>query len=177
VACRDLTAADIAMSDPEATLGVGDARTVPGEAHDALQAECLVSEQGAKEPHRGGVDRSAVPTGLKRHELDGAERLAARGHRVVFIPVSGKGKIADLMIDDEVWELKSISGSSDDAVARNVRRAAKQASRVVLDMTDSPITDEAVKRLVEHYARRYRLQSVRVIRGFKGMDWRFDNDE
>jgi hypothetical protein len=47
----------------------------------------------------------------------------------------------------------------------------------VLDMTDSPITDEAVKRLVEHHARRYRLESVRVIRGFKGMDWRFDNDE
>jgi len=46
----------------------------------------------------------------------------------------------------------------------------------VLDMTDSPITDQVVKRRVEHYARRYRLQSVRVIRGFKEMDWRFDSD-
>lgn len=136
-----------------------------------------MSEHGGEEPHRGGVDRSAVPTGLKQHELDGAERLAARGHRVVFISVTGKGRVADIVIDNEVWELKSISGSTDDAVARNIRRAAKQASRVVLDMTDSPITDEAVKRLVKHYARRYRLQSVRVIRGSKGMDWRFDNDE
>jgi hypothetical protein len=50
-------------------------------------------------------------------------------------------------------------------------------SRVVLDMTDSPIIDDAAKRLAEHYARRYRPQSVRVIRGFKGMDWTFDNDE
>jgi Contact-dependent growth inhibition CdiA C-terminal domain len=89
---------------------------------------------------------------------------------VVFIPVTGKGKIADLLLDDELWELKSISGSSDDAVARNIRRAAKQASRVVLDMTDSPIADEAVKRLVERYARRYRLESVRAIRGFRGLD-------
>lgn len=96
---------------------------------------------------------------------------------MVFIPVTGKGKTADLLLDDERWELKSISGSSDDAVARNIRRAAKQASRVVLDMTDSAITDEAVKRLVERYARRYRIQSVRAIRGFKGLDWRFDNDE
>lgn len=81
------------------------------------------------------------------------------------------------MIDDELWELKSISGYSDDAVARNIRRAAKQAPRVVLDMTDSPIPDEAAKHLVERYARRYRLQSVRVVRGFDEMDWRFDNDE
>jgi hypothetical protein len=109
------------------------------------QAECPVSEQGGEEPHRFGVDRSAVPTGLKQHELDGAERLAARGHRVVFIPVTGKGKIADLMIDDELWELKSISGSSDDAVARNIRRAAKQAPRIVLDMTGSPITGEGFR--------------------------------
>lgn len=113
-----------------------------------------MSEQGDDEPHHGLVDRSAVTAGLKQHELDGAERLAARGHRVVFIPVTGKGKTADLMIDGEVWELKSISGSSDDAVARNIRRAAKQAPRVVLDMTASSITDDAAKRLVEHYARR-----------------------
>jgi uncharacterized protein (UPF0147 family) len=59
------------------------------------------------------------------------------------------------MIDDELWELKSITGSSDDAIGRNIRRAAKQAPRVVLDVTDSAITDEAAKRLVEHYARRY----------------------
>jgi hypothetical protein len=134
-----------------------------------------VSDRGGEQARRGSVDRSAVPTGLKQHELDGAERLAGRGHRVVFIPVTGKGKIADLMLDDELWELKSISGSSDDAVARNIRRAAKQAPRVVLDMTDSSITDEAVQRLVERYARRYRLESVRVIRGFEGLDWRFDN--
>jgi NAD(P)-dependent dehydrogenase (short-subunit alcohol dehydrogenase family) len=136
-----------------------------------------VSDEGGEQAHRGSVDRSAVPTGLKQHELDGAERLARRGHRVVFIPATGKGKIADLMLNDELWELKSISGSSNDAVARNIRRAAKQAQRVVLDMTDSPITDEAVKRLVEHYARRYRIQSVRAIRGFNGLDWTFDNDE
>jgi hypothetical protein len=42
---------------------------------------------------------------------------------------------------------------------------------------DSPITDEEAKHLAEHYARRYRLQSVRMIRGFKRMDWRFDDDE
>jgi predicted PhzF superfamily epimerase YddE/YHI9 len=136
-----------------------------------------VSEQAGEEAHRGSVDRGAVPTGLKQHELDGAARLASRGHRVVFIPVTGEGKIADLMVDDEVWELRSISGSGGDSVARNIRRAAKQASRVVLDLTDSPITDSAAKRLAEHYARRYRLQLVRVIRGFKGMDWRLDNDQ
>lgn len=44
-------------------------------------------------------------------------------------------------------------------------------------MTDSPITDEALKRLVKHYARRYRLQSVRVIKGFKELDRTFNNDQ
>jgi hypothetical protein len=30
-----------------------------------------VSEQAGEEAHRGSVDRSAVPTGLKQHELKG----------------------------------------------------------------------------------------------------------
>lgn len=118
VACASRRTA--VLSDPEATLGLDDATTA-GEVRDAQQAECPASEPGGEEPHRGGVDRSAVPTGLKQHELDAAERLASRGHRVVFIPVTRKGKVADLMIDDEL--------------------------------------------------------SVRVIRGSKEMDWRFDSDE
>ncbi len=96
---------------------------------------------------------------------------------MVFVPVTGKGKVAYVTIDNELWELKSISGSSHDSVARNLRRAAKQAPRVVLDMTESPITDEAAKHLVRHYSTRYRLQSVRVIRGFEETDWRFDDGQ
>jgi hypothetical protein len=94
---------------------------------------------------------------------------------VVFKPAYGSGKSADMTIDGQLWELKSISGASNDAVARNLRRAAKQSARVVLDATTCSLTDAAVKPLVIHYAARYGLKSVRVIRGLRGMDWRFDN--
>ncbi len=82
-----------------------------------------------------------------------------------------------MTIDGQAWELKTVTGASPDAVARNIRQASYQARRVVPDMTNSPISDEASKVLVAHYANRYKMQSVRVIRGSTGMDWTNDNAE
>lgn len=96
---------------------------------------------------------------------------------MVFIPATGVGKTADCTIDAEVWELKSLSGGSEDAVARNLRKGVKQADSVVLDITDSPLDEEQVKRLVEHYGRRYNLNAVRAIRGVDEMDWRWRPDD
>lgn len=133
--------------------------------------------QGDDEPRRGSVDRTQVPRGLKQHEIDGAERLADRGHGVVFLPPSGNGTTADMTIDGETWELKSPHGSSPDSIPRNLRKATSQSKRVVLDMTDSPIPFDEIKSLVERYGPRYHLRSVRVIRGgAQGMDWRWDDD-
>lgn len=128
------------------------------------------------EQSRGSVDRRRVPTGLKQHELDAAERLAARGHCIGSDPHTGEGKTADFTIDGEIWELKSILGASEDAIARNIRAAAKQAKRAVLDVTNSAVGDERIKVLAQQYSRRYKLASVRVFRETDGMDWRFDND-
>lgn len=133
--------------------------------------------QGGEEPRRGSVDRSRVPTGVKQHELDTAQRLADRGDDVVFTPASGVGKSADVMIDGQVWELKSVTGASPDAVARNIRRASDQAPRTILDLTDSPISDDVAKLLTEHYAKRYNMESVRLIRGFDGLDWTYNRAE
>lgn len=123
----------------------------------------------------GSVDRSQVPH-LRQHELDTAERLALRGHHVVFVPATGVGPTADATIDGQTWEIKSISGSSDDAVARNLRRAKRQSTSVVLDVTDSSLTDDQVKALVEHYGRRYNLDQVHVIRGDADFDWRWHSN-
>lgn len=129
----------------------------------------------------GSVDRSHVPRGLRQHELDTAERLAQRGHQVVFLAAAGTEKSPDATVDGEVWEFKAVFGSSPDAVARHLRAAAKQARRTrsaVLDVTGTDLTDDDVKRLVAHYGRRYNLRAVRVIRGGSdGMDWRWSSDE
>lgn len=126
---------------------------------------------------RGTVDRSQVPTGLKQHELDAANRLADRGDDVVFTPHTGEGKTADLILDGRLWELKSVFGGSNDAIARNIRRASDQAPRAVLDLTESPISDDVAKSLAEHYAKRYSMDSIRLIRGSDGLDWTYNRAE
>lgn len=66
---------------------------------------------GGEELRRGKVDRSRVPTGLKQHELDTVQRIANRGHDVTFIPPHDT-KTADVTIDGQPWELKSVTGAN-----------------------------------------------------------------
>lgn len=95
------------------------------------------------EPRRGSVDRSAVPGGIKQHELETAERAATQGHEVTFVPATGRGRTADVKIDGVRWELKSPSGSGKATITDILRSARGQGDRVVLDLvrTSLPIAD------------------------------------
>ncbi|TQK29388.1 toxin glutamine deamidase domain-containing protein [Arthrobacter sp. SLBN-53] len=172
---RELTDTDVELAANKARMLARTAvRTSP--ASDIPIAPVIAAVAGSD--GGGGVDRSQVRRGLRQHELDTADRLARRGHMVAFIAATGAGRSADATIDGETWELKAITGASEDAIARNLRTAAKQADAVVLDVTDSSLSEDRIKVLVAHYGRRYNLQQVRVIRGNAGgMDWRWSNGD
>lgn len=111
----------------------------------------------------GRVDRSQVEN-LEQHELDTAERLARRGHDVVFIPPDPGQRTPDVTIDGEQWELKSPTGSSPDTIVRNIRKARAQSPRVVIDLSRSSLDRDEAKRSAQQALRRYSgIEQIRLI--------------
>ncbi len=78
-----------------------------------------------------------IPAGITvwQHELATAEALASAGYIVEFLPVSSRkdSKSPDIVMDSEKWELKSPKTDKLSAVERNLKRATKQSSNVVID--------------------------------------------
>lgn len=90
----------------------------------------------------GTVDRSHVKH-VQQHELDTADRLARRGHRVVFRPPDAEGvRSADVLLDGKKVELKSPLGDSRNAITQNIRDARRQSNRVVIDLHRTDLDDE-----------------------------------
>lgn len=69
------------------------------------------------------------------HEYETARSLARAGHNVTFIKKSDidHERTPDLLLDGELWEMKSPKASSARAIDRNLRRALRQSSRIVFD--------------------------------------------
>ncbi|MEV7962403.1 phage minor head protein [Oerskovia paurometabola] len=83
---------------------------------------------------------------LEVHEFATAQRLAAAGHNVEFlVPSRERGvKNPDILIDGVVWEMKSPLGAGANTVDHQMKRAAKQADRLVLDTARSTLDDAAI---------------------------------
>ncbi|RLP68361.1 hypothetical protein D9V30_10250 [Mycetocola reblochoni] len=105
-------------------------------------------------PSRTGAVR--VPDGavVEGHERATADVLARYGHDVEFRPLSFEPgvKNPDVLMDGEIWEFKAPLGSGKNTIAHQFSRAGRQSSRLVLDMSRSPIPDadalaEATRRL------------------------------
>lgn len=78
-----------------------------------------------------------IPAGVNvwPHELDTAKSLAAVGYVVEFARRNegAHEKSADLLIADELWEMKAPKSDKPSAVDKNLRKALHQASRVIFD--------------------------------------------
>lgn len=100
------------------------------------------------------------------HELDTANRLAAIGLSVhIRERVEEEGvKNPDFLIDGEIWEAKSPTGSGRHTISNQFSRAGHQAQRMVLDLSRTPIADEAALQEVSaRLSRHKRLREVLVI--------------
>lgn len=96
-------------------------------------------------------------SGIWPHEYETARALAREGYNITFIKKSDvkHERTPDVLIDGELWEMKSPKSSSTRAIERNLRRALGQSSRVVFDssrmkqMPDLTVERELRKRAEE----------------------------
>ena len=78
-----------------------------------------------------------IPAGLDvwDHELKTAQVFAKHGYTVEFLIVNQGQRIktADVLIDSIVYEIKSPKTDKLSAVERNLKRATKQSSNIIVD--------------------------------------------
>ena len=78
-----------------------------------------------------------IPAGVSiwKHELDTANVLAAAGYVIEFLASRNvqNNKSADIVINGEEWELKAPKSDRLAAIERNLKRATKQSSNIVID--------------------------------------------
>ena len=69
------------------------------------------------------------------HELKTAEALAAAGYTVEFVRRSEeqRAQSADVLMLDEIWEMKAPRSDKASAIDKNVRKALHQSKWVIFD--------------------------------------------
>jgi hypothetical protein len=93
-----------------------------------------------------------------RSERDYATALAMRGFDVILLGRNHPG--ADLVVDGESWELKTLRSCSTNAVRSNLRLARRQCTRVVLDGREVGLRVAVAARAACRSARAQRLVGV-----------------
>lgn len=78
-----------------------------------------------------------IPAGLDvwEHELKTAQVFARNGYIVQFLPTSQtyRMKTADVLIGNEIYEIKAPKADKLSAVERNLKRAARQSANIIID--------------------------------------------
>ena len=78
-----------------------------------------------------------IPAGINvwKHELSTANALASIGYVVEFLPTKDikNAKSPDILMNGEKWELKAPKTDKLSAIERNLKRATKQSSNIVID--------------------------------------------
>ena len=118
---------------------------------------------------RGGWVRKH--SGRKEQEdaqnLRTARILADNGHQVELVKKSDvkSVKSADAFIDGDIWEIKTSFKPSKNAVRKAIKRASKQADRVVLHINGGGIEDKVLKEAIsEEFSLHSNLSSLVLIK-------------
>lgn len=77
---------------------------------------------------------------LHEHEMMIITKLLKFGDDIFCITESNIIKTADIVWRDELWELKHLHGNSQDTLISRLRKAKKQSSRIVIDLSRSSIS-------------------------------------
>ena len=113
--------------------------------------------------HSGKISIPAN-TNVWEHELSTAKALANDGRRVEFLTAkeSKHTKSPDIIMDGELWELKSPKTDKLSSIERNLKRASKQSHNVVLDSQRlRKLRDIEVKRfLIRKYSQQKSIKRL-----------------
>ena len=89
------------------------------------------------------------------HEYQTAVALARAGYNVTFIKKSDvqHEQTPDILIDGERWEMKAPKASNARAIDRNLRRALRQSTRIIIDARRiKGLPDSTVEREMRKHA-------------------------
>ncbi len=107
-----------------------------------------------------------IPAGISiwQHELATAEVLAKTGYIVEFLPVnkSKNSKSPDILMNGKKWEIKSPKTDKLSAVERNLKRATKQSSNIVIhSQRMHKLQDRAVQKfLLQKYQQQKTIKQL-----------------
>lgn len=124
--------------------------------------------------YNGGVEKKrgqiVIDSGANvwPHEMRTAEALAAAGYTVRFVLRSEEQRVtsADILMDGELWEMKSPVSSNMKAVEKNLRKACDQSCCVIFDSRRMKgLPDSAIERELRACAkgRIRRLKALKMV--------------
>lgn len=100
---------------------------------------------------------------LQKHELSVANILIRTGYDVTFIPV-GLLPTADLRYRNLEWEVKSPVGNGRRTLEKNLRKATRQSSNIILDLSRITIEeDQCILYLRNHIKNFHSIKRLLVI--------------
>ena len=74
----------------------------------------------------GGYVQKAVNWKYSEHEMSVSERLANDGHKIYLLPRTDNAKSPDMLIDDEIGEIKILEGNSYKTLIKRVAESSKK---------------------------------------------------
>ena len=102
----------------------------------------------------GGYVQKAVNWKYSEHEMSVSERLANDGHKIYLLPRTDNAKSPDMLIDDEIGEIKILEGNSYKTLIKRVAESSKkQRARILylkaINDMELPKIKEAIKKGAE----------------------------
>jgi hypothetical protein len=99
----------------------------------SYQKELLKGYVPVYKGKNGGYVEQAKNWEYSKKEMDAAEELANEGHRVYLLPRNRAAKSADILIDDEIGEIKHQVKTTAGSISSELREAGRfQRARVVV---------------------------------------------
>jgi hypothetical protein len=115
---------------------------------------------------RTGLLKTETGRTLQSHEITAVNKLLKFGYDI-FCRVEANlpyVKVADIVWQNEQWEIKSISGNSRHTVRNNLRKARKQSVNIVLDTTNSKIRiNSAINRAKDMMRRNKQIKKILIL--------------
>ena len=65
-------------------------------------------------------------------------------------------KTSDYIINDEYWDLKTITSNRNDAMANRIKRQEKQATNFIIDISKSKLTFKAAEKQLQEILKWYK---------------------
>jgi hypothetical protein len=105
---------------------------------------------------------------MEEHERDSILRLRKLGFDAKPILPAGTSHTPDVIIGNQLWEIKSPEGSSHKStIEKQFRRAKKQSQYMIIDCARTSLTDNFVKKEVHRQLYfpeiRHSIKKVRII--------------